>query len=134
MNLYIVLGGYLHLGCTQCSILLHLIDICFHPYISLISQIQTCLRVAIGPGLISTSTAFMKSRLPKKGKSAPYCEGERCRHNLHSGLPVRSDHFTACRLCHLEPIILIKLAFQHQITWVNAGTGCLYFRCNKYTF
>ena len=36
-----------HLRCTQCSILLHIIDICFLTCICLwhISQIQTCLRV-----------------------------------------------------------------------------------------
>ena len=38
-------------------------DICFLPYICLwqISQIQTCLRVVVGPGLVSTSPAFMRS-------------------------------------------------------------------------
>ena len=52
-----------HLRCTQCSILWHLIDICFLTCICLwqISQIQTCLRVVVGPGLISTSSAFMRS-------------------------------------------------------------------------
>ena len=33
--LYIVLGIPAHLRCTQCSILLHLIDICFLPCICL---------------------------------------------------------------------------------------------------
>ena len=52
-----------HLRCTQCSILLHLIDICFLTCIFLwqISQIQTCLRVVVGPGLVSTSPAYMRS-------------------------------------------------------------------------
>ena len=52
-----------HLRCTQCSILLHLIHICFLTYICLwqISQIQTCLRVVVGPGLVSTSPDFMRS-------------------------------------------------------------------------
>ena len=51
-----------HLRCTQCSILLHLIDICFLTCICLwqISQIQTCLCV-VGPGLVSTLPAFMRS-------------------------------------------------------------------------
>ena len=51
-----------HLRYTQCSFLLHLIDICFLPYICLwqISQIQTCLCVVVGPGLVSTLPAFMK--------------------------------------------------------------------------
>ena len=52
-----------HLRCTQCSILLHLIDICFLTCICLwqISHIQTCLRVVVGPRLVSTSPAFMRS-------------------------------------------------------------------------
>ena len=52
-----------HLRCTQCSIMLHLIDICFLTCIWQwqISQIQTCLRVVVGPGLVSTSPAFMRS-------------------------------------------------------------------------
>ena len=38
--------------CTQCSILLHLMDNCFLPCVCLwqISQIQTCLCVVVGPG------------------------------------------------------------------------------------
>ena len=52
-----------HLRCTQCSILLHLIDICFLTCICLwqISQIQTCLCEVVGPGLVLTSPAFMRS-------------------------------------------------------------------------
>ena len=53
----------MHLRCTQCSILLHLIDIGSLACICLwqISQIQTCLRVVVGPGLVSTSPAFMRN-------------------------------------------------------------------------
>ena len=49
-----------HRRCTQCAILLHLIDICFLPCSCLwqISQVQTCLRVVIGPELVSTSPDF----------------------------------------------------------------------------
>ena len=49
-----------HLRCTQCSILLHLIDIGSLPCVCLwqISQIQTCLRVVVGPGFVSTSPAI----------------------------------------------------------------------------
>ena len=38
-----------HLRCTQCSILLHIMDICFLPCICLwqISQIQICLCVVV---------------------------------------------------------------------------------------
>ena len=52
-----------HLMCTQCSILLHFIDICFLTYICMwqISQIQTCLRVVVGSGLVSRSLAFRGS-------------------------------------------------------------------------
>ena len=53
----------LHLRCTQCSIMLHIIDICFLSCICLwqISQIQTCLCVVGGPGFVWTLTAFMSS-------------------------------------------------------------------------
>ena len=49
------------LRCTQCSILLHHINICFLICIGLwqISQIQTCLRVFVRPGFGSTSPGFM---------------------------------------------------------------------------
>ena len=52
-----------HLRCTQCSILLHLMDICFLTYICLrqISQIQTVLFKVVGPGLVWTSPAFVSS-------------------------------------------------------------------------
>ena len=51
------------LRCTQCSILLHLIDICFLPCICLwqMSQIQTCLCVVVESGFVSTSLTFMRS-------------------------------------------------------------------------
>ena len=50
-----------HLRCTQCSIVLHLIDICFLTCICLwqISQIQTSLFKVVGPGLVSTSPGFV---------------------------------------------------------------------------
>ena len=52
-----------HLRCTQCSILLHRMDICFLTCICLwqISQIQTFLFKVDGPGLVSTSPAFVSS-------------------------------------------------------------------------
>ena len=52
-----------HLRCIQCSILLHLMDICFLTCICLwqISQIQARLFNVVGPGLISTSPAFVRS-------------------------------------------------------------------------
>ena len=71
-----------HLRFIQCSILLHLIDI-FLTCICLwqILQIQTCLRVVVGPRLVSPSPVFMRSiashpagphdRLVKNGNRAP---------------------------------------------------------------
>ena len=82
-----------HLRCSQCSILLHLIDICFLTCIWVwqISQIQTCLRVVVGPGLVSTSPAYMRSiashpasphgRLAKKNGNR--AGGGKGRYNLH---------------------------------------------------
>ena len=76
-----------HLRCTQCSILLHLMDICFLTCICLwqISQIQTFLFKVVGPGLVSTSPAFVSSstshpagphgRHAQKGKSGPHSWG-----------------------------------------------------------
>ena len=77
-----------HLRCTQCSILLHLMDICFLTCICLwqISQIQTFLFNVVGPGLVSTSTRFCEQQrqpssgsawpaCPKNGKSGPHCWG-----------------------------------------------------------
>ena len=76
-----------HLRGIQCSILLHLMEICFLPSICLwqISQIQTCLCVVVGPEFVSTSPAFMRSRashpagphdrLAQNGKSSPHCWG-----------------------------------------------------------
>ena len=74
-----------HLRCTQCSILLHLMDICFLTCICLwqISQIQTFLFKVVGPVLVSTSPTFVSSSASesawpacqKNGKSCPHCWG-----------------------------------------------------------
>ena len=77
-----------HLRCTQCSILLHLIDIGFLTCICLwqISQIQIFLFKVVGPGLVSTAPAFVSSsasqpasphgrHAQKNGKSGPHCWG-----------------------------------------------------------
>ena len=52
-----------HLRCTQFSILLYLMDICFLTCICgwQISKIQTRLFNVVGPGLVSTSPAFVRS-------------------------------------------------------------------------
>ena len=74
-----------HLRCTQCSILLHLMDICFLTCNCLwqISQIQTHLFKVVRPGLVSTSPALVSSsashaagpHAQKNGKSSPHCWG-----------------------------------------------------------
>ena len=86
-----------HPMCTQCSILLYLIDICFLLCICLwqISQIQTCLRVVVGPVFVSRSPTIMRSsashsagmhgRLAQKTVNrAPIAGDVRFRHNFHS--------------------------------------------------
>ena len=77
-----------HLRCTQCSILLHLIDICFLTCVCMwqISQILFFFGVVVRPGLVSTSPAFMRSsvihpavlhgrRASQNNKSGPHCWG-----------------------------------------------------------
>ena len=54
------------LRCTQCSIMLHLMGICFLTCICLwqISQIHTFLGVVVGSGLVSASPVFMSAIHP----------------------------------------------------------------------
>ena len=63
MSVYCARRIPVHLRCTMCLILFHLIDFCFPACVCLwqIWQIQTCLCVVVGPGLVSTSPAFMRS-------------------------------------------------------------------------
>ena len=88
-----------HLRCTQCSILLHLMDICFLTCIWLwqISQIQTFLFKVVGPGLVSTSPSFVSSSASHPAgphgwhaqntvHRAPIAGGGEVRQNLHSSL------------------------------------------------
>ena len=88
-----------HLRCTQCSILLHLMDICFLTCICLwqISQIQTFLFKVVGSGLVSTSPAFVSSsashpagphdrHAQKTVNRAPIAGGGEVRHNLQQQL------------------------------------------------
>ena len=104
-----------HLRCTPCSILLHLMDICFMTCICLwqISQIQSCLFKVVGPGLVSTSPAFCEQQrqpssgsacpvCPKNGKSIPHRGGGKIRHNLDSCVSS-----TTCRLCRFELVTYI---------------------------
>ena len=104
-----------HLGCTQCDeSLLHLTEYCFLTYICLlqISQIQTCLGVDVGPGLVSTSPAFMSSNAShsasvhgwlaqKTVDRAPISGGRDSWYNLYRGLPRHGNSPTACMLYHL---------------------------------
>ena len=88
-----------HLRCTQCSIMLHLMDICFLACICLwqISQIQTFLFRVVGSGLVSTSPTFVSNsashpagphgrHAQKTVNRAPNAGGGEVRHNLHSSL------------------------------------------------
>ena len=104
-----------HLRCTQCSILLHLIDICF---LTCICLWQTCLRVVVGPGFVSTSSDFMRSiashpagphdRLAQKN-------GREWSSQFAQGLPDRCDSSTACRLFCLEPSSMIPMVFMMEL-------------------
>ena len=103
-----------HLRCIQCSILLHLINICILLCIYLwqISQIQACLCVVVRPRFVSTSPAFMRNNAShpadphgqvatKTVNRAPIAGGERFRHHLHNSLQNCCDSSTTCRMCRL---------------------------------
>ena len=115
-----------HLRCTQCSILLHLMDICFLTCICLwqISQIQTCLFKVVGPGLVSTSPAFVSSsashpagpHAQKTVNRAPIAGVGRF-DTICTETWVRCDSSTACRLCRLEPMESISLL--HRSDGIN---------------
>ena len=98
-----------HLRCTQCSILLHLMDICFLSCICLwqISQIQTCLFKVVGPGLVLTSPAFVSSSASHPASPhgwhcpvnrAPIAGGRKIRPQFAQQLE------SACRVCRLEQV------------------------------
>ena len=76
-----------------------------------ISQIQTCLCVVVGPGFVSTSTAFMRSSgsawpaFPKMVNRSPIVGGGRFR-QICTEICNRRDSSTTCRLCCLEPKFL----------------------------
>ena len=83
-----------YLRCTQCSILLHLMGICFLPCICVC---QTCMCVVVGPGFVSTSPAIMRSSANHSAaphgrfvqntvNRASITGGGMFRHNLHSSL------------------------------------------------
>ena len=82
MYLYIVIGGHLrYLRYTQCSILLHIMDMCFLTCICLwISHIQSCVWV-----FVDITRFYEEQRHPSSGfawpaftkhcKSGPHCWG-----------------------------------------------------------
>ena len=105
-----------HLRYTQCSIPLHLMDICFLTCVCLwqISQIQTFLFKVVGLGLVSTSPAFVSSSASHP--AGPHAQKTENRATIAVGrggltqfaqqLEYRCDSSTACRLCLLEPKFL----------------------------
>ena len=97
-----------HLRCTQCSILLHLMDICFLTCICLwqISQIQTFLFKVVGPGLVSTSPAFVSS-------SASYPAGSHGRHDQKNGKS--GPHSLQTTLRAPKPTQDIEIAHHHNV-------------------
>ena len=100
-----------HLRCTQCSILLHLMDICFLTCICLwqISKIQTLLFKMVGTGLVSTSSGFVRSStiqmagMPQKWLIGPPLLGAGRFDTICTAVYVCCDSYATCRLCRLEP-------------------------------
>ena len=106
-----------------------------------ISQIQTRLFNVVGPGLVSTSPAFVRSRAShpagphgrlaqKMANRAPIAGGGKVRHNLH-----RCESYTACRRCRLEPLFWIQLQCHKDIliyiyTYEPICFKCDFFRCS----
>ena len=115
-----------HLRCTQCSILLHLMEICFLHCICLwqISHIQTCLCVVVGPGFVSTSPAFMRSsashpagphgRLAQKTVNQAPLMGAGGFTTICTAVCNRYDSSTTCRLCRLVPLNCICHLFDQS--------------------
>ena len=89
-----------HLRCTQCSILLHLIDICFLPciYLLQISQIQTSLCVIVGPAFLH-GHLFCMATFPKKTLYWGYALFNTICTAVFQN---RCDTSTTCRLCRWE--------------------------------
>ena len=104
-----------HLRCTQCSILLHLMDICFLTCICLwqISQIQTFLFKVVGPGLVSTSPAFVSS-------NASHPAGP---HGRHAKKTVNRAPIADLYVCFAN---LIPLTFSHDGIHVTTGLYTFY--------
>ena len=118
-----MLGGYLHILVHPVFNPVALMDICFLTCICLwqISHIQTRLFSVVGPGLVSTSPAFVSS-------SASHPAGPHGRHaqktvnrapmlgaggfdTICTAVLVCCDSSTTCRLCRLEPQMLDHLQY-----------------------
>ena len=108
-----------HLRCTQCSILLHLMDICFLTCICLlqISQIQTFSFKVVGPGLVSTSPAFVSSSgsawpaFPKNGKSGPHYWGREGSTQVAQQLEsaVTAPPLVGCVVCSRSQVMCTRI-------------------------
>ena len=125
-----------HLMCTQCSILLILIDICFLTCICLwqISQIQTCLRVVVGPGLVLTSPAFMRSSA--SDSVCPYGRPAQRTVNWAGGvitlcIAVCQTTVTApsrvCCVVWSRPIVFYSYITRAQYIYIYIIYVCLYY-------
>ena len=102
--------------CNRIEHRVHLMDIYFLTCgLWQISQIQPFLFKVVGPGLVSTSPAFVSNNAShpagphgRHGQItvnwALIAGGGVVRHNLHSSLS-RCDSSTACRLCRLDPLL-----------------------------
>ena len=116
-----------HLRCTQCSILLHLTDICCLTCICLwqISQIQTCLFKVVGPGLVSTSPAFVGSSAAIS-KSDPHCWGRggstQFAQQLESA--VTAPPLVGCVVWRQKVLILLSC---HQTAFFHLSTHLVSF-------
>ena len=102
-----------HLTCTECSILLHLIDIDFLPYISLwqISQIQTLFVCGFRPWIcLNIRHFYEQQRQLSSGSAWLACPKETVNRApiLGGGRLVcnRCASSTVCRMCRLEPLLL----------------------------
>ena len=71
---------------------------------------MTCLRVVVGPGLVSTLPTFIMSSAshaavphgqlaPKTVNRVHIAWDKRCQHILQGGLPEHCDNISACGLC-----------------------------------
>ena len=132
-----------HLRCTQCSILLHHMDICFLTCICLwqISQIQTFLFKVVGPGLVSTSPAFVSSgsagpACQKNGKSGPHCWGRggstQFAHQFESAVTapplvgcVVWNQASVWRLCWIAFMVVILYFMNHLLATVSSHMWAL---------